>query len=291
MPLDSSDAKKIYIASAVGIVLVLLVITQLSQRQAYKYAASHSIAVKTSQGLIKMRADAVADMLANINAELQRFKGTNVTPYTADIKHALANLKQTIDANPKKNLCNLEKKLNIMDKALSESITYDENAASQAWKTIVEQDSIENKSDSDMFVHLLRNIETLIHLLHSDICEDGILDLERLEALLHTMERDLVDHGRFEMSPGTEISNRNDPYEKVPGERLFIREQEQLEGFDSRENYKKPSKRIKPLMTLGVYNKLQDRSDSFRADRECRALSHTTLDDATLLCDDFTGYL
>lgn len=283
MPFDSSNAKNMYIASAVGIVLVLYIVVQFSKRQSYKYHATQSIAVKTSKGLIKMHAEAVATRLAAINAEMQKFKGTNtVTRYSKAIQQAMNHIKHMIKTNPKKNFCNLEKKASVVDQALSDFIIYDEAAASQSWNTIVEQDSIDYMNDKDAFVYLLGNMEALITMLHNEVCEDGILDLDMLEQLLYFMEKDLVTNGRFEMSLGNEIGNRYDPYEirKVP---LFIREQGQLEGFDSLENFTKPNKKIKPLVNLGVHNKLQDRSESFRTNNN--VLSHNLVDDETLLLD------
>lgn len=293
MPFDSSDTKNFYIASAVGVILILLIIVQFSKKESYKYAAGSSIAVKTSQGLIKMRADMVAARLAAINAELQKFIDTNAhVRYELAIQIAMANLKQMIDANPKKNLCNLEKKASIVDRALGDSITYDEVAASQAYQTIVEHDSIDHLTGEQAFMHLLQNMNIVIDLLHNEVCDGGILDLEILESILHDMEEDLLRTGSLDMSFETEIGNRHDPYEikRMP---LFIKEQGQLEGFDSHENFTKSSKKVKPLVNVGIHNKLQERSESFRTNNN--VLSHNMVSDEDLLLNccgtDFTGYL
>lgn len=293
MPFDSSDAKKIYIASAVGIVLILLIIVQLSQKQSYKYVHGSSIAVKTSQGLIKMRADAVAAKLAAINAEMQKFIDTNAPlRYELAIQLAMANLKQIIDANPKKNLCNLEKKASIVDQAMSDLVTYDDVKSAQAYNTIVEHDEIDHLTGEKAFMYLLKHMDITIDLLHNDICEDGIIDLEMLESLLHDMEEDLLTSGTLDASTGSEIGNRHDPYEvaRVP---LFIRDQGQLEGFDSHENFPKAGKKVTPLVNLGVHNKLQTRSESFRTNNN--VLSHNMVSDEDLLLnccgDNFNGYL
>lgn len=293
MKLDTSSTKNFYIISAVGIVLVLLIIVQLSQKSSYEYVKGSTIAVKTSQGLIKMRTDAIAAKIALINAEMQKFINTNApVRYELAIQSAIKNLKQMIKANPGKNLCNVEKRASIIDRAMGELVTYDEVSASHAYKTIVEHDTIDHLNGENAFMYLLRNIDIVIELLHNEVCDEGILDLEILESILHNMEEDLLVNGSLDISLGTEIGNHHDPYEikRMP---LFIKDQGQLEGFDSRENFTKAPKKVKSLTSLGIHNKLQERSESFRTNNY--TLAHNMVSEEELLSGssgtDFNGYL
>jgi hypothetical protein len=289
MPVDSPNTKNLYIAGAVGIVLVLLIIIQLSRRQVYNYAVTHDIAVKTSQGLIKMNTKMLADKLILINANLQKFKNTSVpVVYSPVIKKAMANLTQFINDNPGVDLCKANIKADIVHQALSDSVTYDEDAQSLAYKTIVETDEVSHLDDKSQFNYFLANLHILIGMLHKEVCTDGMLDLDQLEKLLDFMEKDLEFDGQFDRSIGNETGNEFNRHslKRMP---LFIKEQGQLEGFDSIENYRKAPRKVAGNPNMLLHKKLQDRSEFFR--NNDRTLGTGLVSDEELLAgSDFTNY-
>jgi hypothetical protein len=293
MPLDSADAKKLYIAGGVGVVLVLLVIIQLSRRQVLKYNAGHDLAVKTSQGLIKMNARMLADKLSKINADMQKFRGTDITrTYSPAVKKAIHGLEKFISDNPGVDLCKANVKANVIHQALSDAVTYDERQQAEAYGTIVEHDTQSYSDDRTQFEFFLTRLDILINLLHNEVCVDGLLDLDMLEKLLDFMEKDLQMNGHFEQSLGNEIGNRYDPY-VAPRLPLFIREQGQLEGMDSRENHTKAPRKVagNPMMVL--HNKLQDRSEAFQTNNQTFGVNLVSDEDllAGVQFTNYKGYL
>jgi len=269
--MDKQNAQYIYIASAVVILLIIVIIAQLMRKSRLVYTEMANIAVKTSKGLIKLRADKIAYELEKIVAELNRHKGFERTGARyQQIDELIDNLKLYIESNPGVDLNKQELRMNIIHRAMSDMATFDRHIQDAAYKTITDYDELEQGTDVERFDYMLKNVNIVIDMLKHNICENGVVDLYSLENLLHLLDVDLSNSetGYFETPLGQEIGNKYDPY-MIPRLALFESQQSQIEGF-SRETDVKPHHPEKTDLILGAQNarNAQMRSQLFRENRQ-----------------------
>jgi hypothetical protein len=184
------------------------------------------------------------------------------------ILDAIKNIKSFILKNPHIDICNLEKRLPVVNQALDNSITSEKYQQLAAYKTILEDDEEQYllKDDPALFEHLLKNIDLLIEILHREVCRDGVINLDLLENLLRLMQKDLIEDNKFDKTLGSNIGNKKDPYDLPERENPFFLTINKLEGF-SRESINRSSfdneyydlKQKNP----SIDSKKQERSEEF----------------------------
>lgn len=298
----ASNVNRLYIYSAVVIIAVLGLLTYtVYKKQRRRYLAGRYVAVQTSRGLIKMQQDAVAEMLAIICAELYKYKGRSyVSKYGFAIDAIIDNLKRFAQQNPDvlKDYADYRKNdiaADIVHNALGETITPDGNQRALAYKTILTDDSLEFGTDEDKFVYLLKHIDVAVKLLHSQVCEDGLLNIHALELLLNALDEDLSNHdsGFYETGLGSEVGSSQDPYE-IPKLGLLHQSQSQLEGFSLTTPLKASvtSQERHQQFVLGAQNARdqQERSQLFDKNRK-QVMSGTHYVDEDLLLDTTYDHL
>jgi len=202
MSTDNQSVKIIYVSTALIIILVILLLIQSLSKADTKYQAGAKIAIKTSQGIIKMRAEQVKDQLTNLYAELSRHEGyVRTSKYSMEIDQVLHNLRVFIEKNPGTNLCQLGVKTRILDQAMYDRITPHQSDQKLAHASIISHDELEYGTEDQKFSYLLRNIDLLIGLLKRHVCDNGMLDLQALEDLLRKLDSELTIKYHIEETP------------------------------------------------------------------------------------------
>ena len=232
------------------------------------------IAVKTSQGLIKMNSRAAAELLAKLQADLSRHQGMHRTSkYEVQINDVIDQIKEFIKKNPSDNtMCRGSDRAAIIDNVLSDTVTQHQSDYHLAHAAVLSHDDLEYGTDSQRFDYLLRHIDILVHLLQRDVCDNGIVDINVLEGLLRKLDADLsVDVSpdtNFSDELGDELTSRYDPY-VIPRLSLFESRQSQLEGFSVESHLRGLPSSDSVLFTLGPQNarNAQQRSQMFRENR------------------------
>jgi hypothetical protein len=261
------DITYLYIAGATAVVLIVLMISQLYMSKSYKYTADYKLAVKTSNGLIKMNNRILADELSKVSADLQKFKGRNQSvTYAIPIAEAIQNIKHFIKKNPGVDLCRAEIRANEIHQALQDNITTDEVQRNLVYKTILDSDSEYIVNDRGLLEYMIKHIDLLIQLLHNDVCVDGVVDLGKLQDILEYMDKDLNEYNSLERSYGNELGSKYDPYDKAP-RRIFIKDASQLEGFVSLENDNTRKFAKNNHSMTSDNHRLQTRSEEFRTNK------------------------
>ncbi len=289
MSLDYQGAKTIYIVSSIVIILILVLLAQSMYKSHKKYSADKLIAVRTSQGLIKMNAQSIADELAKIQAELSRHEGLERTSkFDIQITQVLDQIKQFIKDNPHNlDVCNGDIKASILDNAMADRITQHHTDQHLAHATILSHDDLEYGSDSLRFDYLLRNVDILVHMLKRDVCDGGVIDMTALENLLRTLDADLTQGSEFDRSTGEysdsrfmtdygrELAVRNDPY-AIPKLSLFASNASHIEGFSMEAQTRGLPAKDDKHYSLGPQNarNAQQRSQMFRENRQKIGLHH-----------------
>lgn len=290
MSLDSEEVCYSYIISGVVIVLVLLLVVGSVYKTFYQYEKDAKIAVRTSRGLIKMNAHALAEELAKIQAELSKHEGyERTTKFDEQIDQVVAQIKEFINKNPSdRTLCKLEAKSDIIDKAMGERLNPNKHDQHAAHQTVIDHDELSHGPDSLKFDFLLKNIDVLIGMLNRDVCDGGLVNVYELEQLLRALDLDLTNGAEYVIEPnfspgyGEEIAARHDPY-MIPRLSLFAAAPSQIEGM-SVESQHRPIVN-QPNYSLGPQNirDMQQRSQMFRVNRQ--ALGTKQYIDEDLLLD------
>lgn len=191
---DKKEVSISYLVTAVVLVLIILLISQLYYDYGLEYDANAKIAIKTSRGLIKLRNDQIAEELARVKAELelQKHKSEKIGRHTDHIDEVIKNIKQLIKRNPERKLCDAEINADIVNKAMSDSINPNSSTWSNAYQSIADFEESSYGTDEDKFVYMLQNLDVLINMLRNDTCSDGMLDLEKLHNLLHDLDEGIT---------------------------------------------------------------------------------------------------
>lgn len=290
---ESKWVDNLYIITAIVIVFIILYMFTMRHKKDQQQAkVDFKLAVKTSKGLIKMNNSALAGKLRSVESKLQKFKNTTQPKTFAPvIEEAVKHIKQFLKANPGANLCTSDERANIVHQAMLDSVTTGDYLTQ--YKSVLEHDSIEHQNPEQNFEYMLKHISILIKMLHNEICEDGIFDLDMLEKLLYAMDEDMFRNGSTDITFSDEAYSRADPYAKrpeLPWE--FIRENgQQLEGFTSHENdntKKVTNIKTDPIVPLMEQSKrFQEQSQEFRTNteqfRRLDKLDHLVLDPEVLL--------
>jgi hypothetical protein len=274
-----SDVKYLYILTACVIVVILVLTIGLFKNKP-KPVIGYNLAVKTSRGLIRMNNQMLSEELAALYAHLQKYEGRRqADSFAPVISDVVDNLRIFIKQNPGTDLCKAEVKADIMQSALESSATYDIYKQQKMYKTIIEEDEHSYYTDKQMFAYMLKHIEILIKLLHSEVCDDGVFDLDKLEKLLHYMDQDLYVHGLLNKSIYTEIGSNIDIHKPAQGRALHPKSEL---NFTSIEN--EGSRRFRSLSSstpMMLNDKLQERSELFNND--IKRSTSMYVDDETLL--------
>jgi hypothetical protein len=222
------------------IIIVVILLAVSTYKALKKYEDNKLIAIKTSQGLIKINADSLATKLSNLHADLSRHGGYERTSkFDLEINEVLEHVKNFIEQNPHdKTVCNGEIKASIINNALGDRIN-----SNKAYDTILSHDDLEYGSDSRRFDYLLRHIDILVNLLKHDVCDGGLLDVSALENILRLLDDDLTKGAAFDEETyaygdsnfssevGMELVARANAY-AIPKLSLFGSQMSQLEGFN-----------------------------------------------------------
>lgn len=206
---QENNVYMIYIGSAIAIILVVIMVSQLYKsdvKVARKLDKNYSIYVDTPAGIVKSSDEDVHKELVDIQLELKKkihvAENSNDDDLSQMISAAISNLEEFIKKNPKQNsldLCTLDLRSNVMEQAMADTITPDEDSWMAKYKTIMEYDSIEEKIGRDpksSLTYLLQNMNVTIALLRSRICNNGKLDISILRNILAKLNRNIKDKGR-----------------------------------------------------------------------------------------------
>jgi hypothetical protein len=229
------NVKYLYIGSALAVILILVMLAQYMQKRRNRYSANDIISIRTSRGLIKVNQEAVERKLTEVAKKIRQHKNRQrVSKFRPLIETAISKLEKFIEDNPKHDLCKYDAKSDIVHKAMSELITTDEYQKEAAYNVVLDNDTIDNYSDEQRFAYLLKNIDIMIQMFHSRVCDNGVVDISELEDIIGILDDDLLDNRKLETPIGQELGNRYDEYRRNR-EPIFIRDATILDNNDSYE--------------------------------------------------------
>jgi hypothetical protein len=267
------EAENLYIISAIAVVLIVVIIARSLAGRQHRLNTNAKVAVKTSRGLIKMNNDALAELLARIQADLMRHQGkTRTTKYELEINNVLEQVRTFIKQNPHDTtMCRGSDKADIIDQAMSDTVTPHQSDYHLAHAAVLSHDDLEYGSDSQQFDYLLKNIDVLIWTLRRDVCDGGMIDVDALELLLRKLDEDLTNGAEFTDDPdfsdeiGYGMKYQYHPY-IIPRISLFESRHSQIEGMSAESILRGLPGKDSPLFTVGPQKarNAQQRSQMFR---------------------------
>lgn len=202
--MDKSSTINVYILGAIIVVLVVILIVQYNHKRRFNSDNKKTIAVKTTQGVIKIDKEFLIDELNKLYAELDKHRGFERSgKYTTLYTMQITTLKEFIKRNPKNglndNLHNTVDRSIVVDNALAEYTKIDSNVHTTVYKTILDDahdnaDIVDNQDKADKFEVMLMLINIVIQMLRNDVCDNGVIDYNSMHEILQRLDQDLTQY-------------------------------------------------------------------------------------------------
>mgnify|MGYP003450048234 FL=1 len=245
----------LYICGALCVILIITLICKVTKEPPKRSRGRKQIIVEINSGnsseLIKVDSKVIITQLVLIKKSLTKMSSGNLCEsLSPQIKVAMKNLTKFIKQNPPENtnaICNMDLAADLVNQQMDLSVNPDSRDVATAYNTVLEHEKTErdiNGSSEDLLKYLLLNIDVVIKMLQFDLCENGVLNLEKLYEILEEMNKRIcsigqthdksiypVDFPRYAMS-----LTRYKEYDNPPNLPLFIQEGPIMEPFQSRMN-------------------------------------------------------
>jgi hypothetical protein len=287
LKLNQDTTKYLYIGSALIIIMIVFLLTQIIRKKQRVYKNDQILSVITSRGLIMADQNNTKNKLIELSNGLKlHAKRVRVGKFRPLIENAIGKLQHFINNNPKHNVCMNDDRANLIHRSMADLVSVDNLQKNTAYNTVLDSDEETYYSDEQMYEYLLKNLEILIELLHGGICDSGVIDISELEKILNLLEDDLMHNGKFESLAGNELRNNYDAY-KNPNAPIFVRDSVGLND-DSYEMRSHVSDRDFNglLKTKDKIKTYQTRSEIFRNGGN---VGYGELSDAVLAGDVYTA--
>lgn len=176
----------IYVCGAIVVVLIILLICRSNKKE----KPNKGILVEINAEVIKVDAKTLADELKSIRKSIK--KVNTCQGLGQQIKKAMKNLSIFIRENPPENtnrICTMDFSADVINQQMQFSVTPDDRDIMTAYNTVLEQESVERNIDDpeELMKYLLNNIDVVVKMLQFDICQNGILNLDKLYSILEQM--------------------------------------------------------------------------------------------------------
>lgn len=187
-----------YCGTAIVIVLVLLLLMQVFSRNntLSPVGPKHSILVDTPKGLISADKDQVAKQLKIMRNKIVRdtTKLDACDELKPAIDQAVNNLQQFIKNNPGAELCEATEQADKIHQAMQDSIDPDPVEWQGSYATILEWENYEHairKNPKERLKYLINNLDIVIRMMHTKVCQFGKLDLLKLRQIMLFMNEQI----------------------------------------------------------------------------------------------------
>lgn len=199
MTFDITEVNYIYIGTVI-IIAIIAIMTICHKYQRNKTTnLKTDITILTSDGVRRMDNTQIKAELEQILTKLLMHKESpRLSKFSREIDNVIANLKLFIKNNPGIDACkSIDLKADIINQAMNDYVTPFNEDRNIAIQTVISHDDIESTPDSKKFEQLLQNLAAIIDMFHSDICDNGLIDIKALEEILRELDLELTQNAIY----------------------------------------------------------------------------------------------
>jgi len=221
--MNNTNPIYLYVGSAIFIILIVILIAQSYKRRYCKTKKSLDkyVAIDTRKGLINVPVSKAIAELSSVRDKLRDNSAgvintnSNLNTQVTDVKsldkevpsckelsflidESMRELKAFIDKNPynAKALCTLDTRSNVLQQQMEDSINPHAITWEETYRTLLEWEDFErDMTMQDKFKYLLDNLDMLISMLRSDVCNYGRIDLAKLYDILNKTNESICATG------------------------------------------------------------------------------------------------